>query len=100
MSSGAMAELAELADSRSVPWAVATRTPSSEEEVLALSLGAVEYLPLKEGEKVANIRLSRILRDRHNLDREQKKNKMELNYIRVQSITLTRYSQPLDLIYI
>ena len=64
-----MAALAKLARSRSVPWIVATRAPSSEAEVRVLSMGAVEYLPISNDSAVARARLGRILRDRYNLER-------------------------------
>jgi diguanylate cyclase (GGDEF)-like protein len=61
--------MARLARSRSVPWVIATSEPSAEEEVHALSLGAVEYLPATGDGQVARARLGRILRDRYNLER-------------------------------
>jgi diguanylate cyclase (GGDEF)-like protein len=64
-----MEHLAELARSRSVPWVVATQAPSSADEVGALSMGAVEYLPITDDSAVARARLGRILRDRYRLDR-------------------------------
>jgi len=61
--------MAQLARARSVPWVVATKEPSTEEEVRVLSLGAVEYLPANGDGQVARARLGRILRDRYNIER-------------------------------
>jgi len=61
-------ELAQLSRERSVPWVVATQSPSPEEEVQVLSLGALEYLPVIGDAQVARARLNRILRDRYNLE--------------------------------
>ena len=61
-------DLAQLARSRSVPWVVATQTPSPDEEIRVLSLGALEYLPAIGEAQVARARLNRILRDRYNLE--------------------------------
>jgi diguanylate cyclase (GGDEF)-like protein len=74
----AMEALSKLAKSRSVPWVVATRAPSPDEEIRALAMGAVEYLPVVGESQVARARLSRILRDRYNLDRVQKETKKDL----------------------
>ena len=63
-------ELSKLASSRSVPWVVATQTPSSDEEIKFLSMGAVEYLPTTGDLKVARARLQRVLKDRYNLEHE------------------------------
>ncbi|MGB0638919.1 MAG: protein kinase domain-containing protein, partial [Myxococcota bacterium] len=74
----AMERVSQLARSRSVPWVVATRTPSSDAEIRALSMGAVEYLPVQGESQVARARLSRILRDRYKLDRVQKETNKDL----------------------
>jgi diguanylate cyclase (GGDEF)-like protein len=73
-----MKTLVELSRSRSVPWAVATREASAEEEVEVLSLGAVEYLPMTEKTIVAQARLERIMRDRYLLNRDQQNQKNDL----------------------
>ena len=63
-----IAALAQLCRARSVPWIVATQTPSPEEEIQVLSMGALEYLPAIGDAQVARARLNRILRDRYNLE--------------------------------
>jgi diguanylate cyclase (GGDEF)-like protein len=63
-----IAALAQLSRARSVPWVVATQTPSPEEEIQVLSMGALEYLPAIGDAQVARARLNRILRDRYNLE--------------------------------
>ncbi len=73
----AMEGLSKLARNRSVPWVVATRSPSSDEEIRALSMGAVEYLPVVGESQVARARLSRILRDRYNMEQVQKQTKKD-----------------------
>ncbi len=65
-----MQELAQLTRTRSVPWVVATQTPSPEEEIRVLSMGALEYLPAVGEAAVARARLNRILRDRYNLEHQ------------------------------
>jgi diguanylate cyclase (GGDEF)-like protein len=67
LESGERENLCQLARSRSVPWVVATRTPSPEGEIDALSSGAVEYLPVQENPTVAKARLARVLSDRFDL---------------------------------
>ena len=67
-------ELAQLTRSRSVPWVVATQTPSPDEEIRVLSLGALEYLPAIGEAQVARARLNRILRDRYNLEHRRASN--------------------------
>jgi diguanylate cyclase (GGDEF)-like protein len=67
----AMTALSQLARKRHVPWLVATKTPSSEEEMRVLSLGAVEYLHATGETQVARARLGRILRDRYDLERRE-----------------------------
>ncbi|MDP6931938.1 MAG: diguanylate cyclase [Myxococcota bacterium] len=69
--------LAELARSRSVHWALATRNPSPETEVRALSMGAAEYLPFAPDPTVARARLSRIMRDRFSADRLQREHETD-----------------------
>jgi diguanylate cyclase (GGDEF)-like protein len=59
--------LCQLARSRSMPWLVATRTPTAEGEIESLSAGALEYLPVQENTAVARARLSRVLSDRFDL---------------------------------
>jgi len=71
LSAEEIASLGSLALSRSVPWAVATRNASSEEETSVLSLGAVEYLPMTEKSEVAQARLERIMQDRFSVQRDQ-----------------------------
>jgi diguanylate cyclase (GGDEF)-like protein len=65
VSSSELADLGMLARSRAIPWVLATSNPSPEEEIDALSAGAVEYLPVEGESKVARVRLERILRDRY-----------------------------------
>jgi diguanylate cyclase (GGDEF)-like protein len=65
VSSAELEELGKLARSRRIPWVVATSTPSPEEEIEALSAGAVEYLPVEGESQIARIRLQRILKDRY-----------------------------------
>lgn len=73
-----MESISQLARNRSVPWVVATRTPSPDEEIRSLSMGAVEYLPVVGASEVARARLGRILRDRYKLDRVQKETNKDL----------------------
>jgi len=60
-----LADLGRLARSRAIPWVLATSTPTPEEEIEALSAGAVEYLPVEGESRVARVRLERVLRDRY-----------------------------------
>jgi eukaryotic-like serine/threonine-protein kinase len=60
-------KLCQLARSRSVPWLVASRTPSAEGEIESLSAGAIEYLPVQQNAAVARARLARVLSDRFDL---------------------------------
>mgnify|MGYP001233161292 CR=1 FL=1 len=62
--------LGQQARSRSVPWLVASLEPDSEREVAALSAGAAEVLPVGTDTRIAQVRLSRILRDRFQLRSE------------------------------
>ena len=71
------ASLADLALSRSVPWAVAVQTSSMDEEKAFLSLGAVEYLPMTEKSEVAQARLERIMQDRFLVTRDQEQQKRD-----------------------
>jgi diguanylate cyclase (GGDEF)-like protein len=65
VSASELSELGKLARSRAIPWVLATSTPSPEEEIEALSAGAVEYLPVEGESLVARVRLERILKDRY-----------------------------------
>jgi diguanylate cyclase (GGDEF)-like protein len=69
--------LGQLARSRQAPWALASRTPSAEAEMAALSAGAVEYLPLTGGSNLARLRLTRILNDRHSIAAEERFSKVD-----------------------
>jgi len=65
ISASELEDLGKLARSRSIPWVLATSTPSPEEEIEALSAGATEYLPVEGDCRIARVRLERILKDRY-----------------------------------
>lgn len=64
--------LGRQARARSVPWVVATTTPSTEAEIDALSAGAIEYLPLDGDARIARARFGRILKDRFQMSSQSR----------------------------
>lgn len=66
-----------LARRRNIPLVVSTREPDPDEEIELLSMGVLEYLPATGDGRVARARLSRVLRDRYNLERVQQESMMD-----------------------